>query len=578
MITHIDWEQFHFLRPHAFYLFIPVAIVTVLLLAGNREHKRWKQLIQPVLRPFMFTRNNPWAIVLPLLLFLIASATGICSLAGPAWEKKKIPGQKIEAVVLIALDCSRSMLASDIQPNRLERAKFKISDFLDANPRARAGLIAFAGTAHPVLPFTPDYKLIKHHAVSLTNRIMPVAGSNLPLLLQVADTMLKSIQAPSTILLMTDELTNDDAARLSQFSRNSIHHIEVLLLSTPNGATVPGHPHVRSAQNAIVLANLRQDTSITITPLTLDTTDVGSIAARISKKLVFQKDTTKDDKDWDDQGWLLLFPVLAITLFSFRKGWVIQWCWLPITGCLLTSCGLKSKHPDWWYSRDYQGQLLANQQQYTEAADRFEQDNRKAVAFYKAGNFNAAADLWSLDSSGAASYNRGLALVHLGRYNEARLAFGIASDRDPSLQDKVHHSLARTQKAQQRADSVLQLSTTSTSKNAKDLKEDKEKEKQDSLKTHKPEGKDEQLSSDTRVKKLPRFGNRATDEVASDIHRGKEAKWPPKDVNQQEQKPPDATKIIMQQVAADPAEFLHRRFELQQKRYYKHIPKSKQTW
>ncbi len=69
------------------------------------------------------------------------------------------------------------MLATDIQPNRLERAKFKISDFLDANPRAKAGLVAYAGTAHPVLPFTSDYNLIKHHVVSLINRIMPIQAA-----------------------------------------------------------------------------------------------------------------------------------------------------------------------------------------------------------------------------------------------------------------------------------------------------------------------------------------------------------------------------------------------------------------
>ena len=80
----------------------------------------------------------------------------IIGMAGPTWKKKEIPGQKIQAVVLIALDLSKSMMTKDIQPNRIERAKFKINDFLDANPRARAGLIAFAGTAHPVLPFTSD--------------------------------------------------------------------------------------------------------------------------------------------------------------------------------------------------------------------------------------------------------------------------------------------------------------------------------------------------------------------------------------------------------------------------------------
>ena len=579
IISTINWEQFHFLRPKALYLFIPLGIIALLLLLGNRERKKWKLILPPALRPFMFTRGNALSLLLPLLLFLLGSTICIFALAGPAWEKKKIPGQKIEAVVLIALDLSGSMLATDIAPNRLERAKFKISDFLDANPRARAGLVAYAGTAHPVLPFTSDYKLIKHHAASLVNRIMPVQGSNLSMLVQIADTMLRKVQAPSTLLLMTDAITSDDAALLTQFTQHSIHRIELLLLSTPAGAKVPGHPNITSKQEPTIINNLRQDTSIAITPLTLDTTDVGSIAARIAGRLVFEKDKSKDDKDWDDRGALLLVPALLITLFWFRKGWVLHWCWLPLVGSLLTGCGINSQHPDWWYSKNYQAQLQENAGRYEVAAEKFEDDNHKAIAYYKAGNFTAAADLWALDSSATATYNRALALARLGRYDEALTAFEEAGAKDPTLRQKATNGLTQTRLARQKADSIKKYDETTVSKKEKDLAADKKKEKKDPLKEHKPQGKDEQLSSDTRVKKLPKFGNRATDEVASDIHHGKEAKWPPKD-QQQQQQPPNQTAgaILMRQVAADPSEFLHRRFELQEKRYYKYIPKPKEAW
>lgn len=578
IIHSIDWTQFHFLRPKAFYCFIPVGLVALLFIIGNRDHKKWKQVIQPALQPFMFSRSNPLALLMPLLLFFVVSTIAILALAGPAWQKKKVPGQQIEAVVLIALDCSRSMLATDITPSRLERAKFKISDFLRANPRARAGLIAYAGTAHPVLPFTGDYQLIRHHATSLVNRIMPVPGSNIDALLALADTMLRNVQAPSTLLLLTDALSTEDAVALTGFTQHSIHRIELLLMSTPNGAPVPGHTHITSRQEPAILNNLAQDTAITITPLTLDTTDVASIATRIARTLTFQQNDHRNEKDWDDQGWLLVFPVLLITLYWFRKGWTIQWSWLPAI-LLLGSCGLNSQHPDWWYTRNYQAQLLENNDQYARAAETFEDDAHKAAAYYTAGNYDAAADLWALDSSSTAHYNRGLALARLGRYDEALQAFGQAAQIDPSLRQKVQQSLAQAHHAQQQADSLLQLQHTADSKTAKDLPAGKKKAPKDPLKEHKPQSKDEQLSSDTRVKKLPKFGNRATDEVASSIHHGKEAKWPPKEQDQQQQHPTQSPgAILMRQVAADPAEFLHRRFELQEKRYYKKLPNNKNTW
>ncbi|HEX5153962.1 MAG TPA: VWA domain-containing protein [Parafilimonas sp.] len=577
IITHIDWQQFHFLRPKALYLFIPLAVIVLLLLLGNKERRKWKTMIDASLRKYMFTRGSRWAIILPLLAFIIAMSCVILGVAGPTWKKKDIPGEKIQAVVLIALDLSRSMLAEDIQPDRLERAKFKISDFLDANPRARAGLLAFAGTAHPVIPFTSDYKLVEFQAKALENKIMPVQGSNIPVLIAVMDSVMKQIDAPSTILLMTDAIDTEDATLLSNWINSTRHHLEILLFSTPNGAPIPGFAKVISKQDPTVSANLAQDTSISITPITLDKSDVQGIAKRISGKLIFEKEKKQDEKDWDDMGWLLIIPALIITAFWFRRGWVIQWCWVPLISLSLTSCGVNSKHPDWWYNKDYQGQLWENAGKYAEAADAFEDDQHKAVAYFKAGNYAAAADLFALDTTSSGNYNRGLALAKLGRFDDAEAAFNKAIDLDPSLKDAAGKSIAAVKQSKQQADSVLKYNPTSVSKNAKDLAEQKKQPKKDSLKTHKPQGKDEQLSADTRVKELPKFGERAMDEVASNIHTAKESKQPDKNLKA-DKNDQLASNILLRRAEADPSEFLHKRFELQEKRYYKNIKKSKNPW
>ncbi len=276
-------------------------------------------------------------------------------------------------------------------------------------------------------------------------------------------------------------------------------------------------------------------------------------------------------------GWLLIIPALVITAFWFRRGWVIQWCLLPFICMSLTSCGVKSKHPDWWYSKDYQGQLWENASNYAEAAEHFEDDRHKAVAYFKAGNYEAAADLFALDTTSAGNYNRGLALAKLGRFDEAEDAFNKAINLDPSLNDAAGKSIAAVKHSKQQADSVLKYNPTSVSKNAKDLAEKKNQSKKDSLKTHKPQGDDEQLSADTRVKKLPKFGERAMDEVASNIHTAKESKKPDPnfkaDKNEQM-----ASNILLRRAEADPGEFLHKRFQLQVKRYYKYVEKSKTDW
>lgn len=569
-------DAFHFLRPSLLYLLYAAAGIAVLLWLANRQRRKWSWIVAPALRPFMFRKGSAFALPGPLLFYVAGAVLGILALAGPTWRKQQLPAEKQEAVLLIALDVSRSMLVKDIQPDRLARAKLKMADLLHANPRARAGLIAYAGSAHPVMPFTGDYALLLHQAESLNSRIMPVPGTNLPLLLQVADSMLKKTTVPGTLLLLTDVLTEEDAVQLVNFMHGNKHHLEILLLSATGGGRVPGYPAVLSQQNVAVVHHLAQDTSITVTPLTLDRSDVEGIATRIAQKLIFEKSPQNARQQWEDMGWLLLPPLLLITALWFRRGWMIQWCWLAFAVVSAASCGVKSKHPDWWYSKDYQGQLLEKAGRFGEAADRFQEEQYKAVAYFKAGNYEAAAELFALDSSGTARYNRGLSLARMGRYKEALQQWQEAAALDTSLWSKVSESAQQLQVAKKRADSLLQTDPRSETA-MRALPADKHPKKKDPLKERKPESQDEQLSSDTKAKKLPTSGNRVTDEVVSNIHSAREAKKPPAQmppIAQQQQ----AEQILLKQTAADPAEFLHRRFELQRKRYYPHITKMKEPW
>lgn len=531
-------------------------------------------MIQKKLRTYMFTRGSKTAIILPLLAFILGSSFVIVGAAGPTWKKKDIPGEKIQAVVLIALDLSRSMDATDIQPSRLQRAKFKVSDFLDANPRARAGLVAYAGTAHPVLPFTSDYKLIKHHAQSLENRVMPVQGTNMEVLINVIDTLMRGVLAPSTVLLMTDEIDQDDAALIYNYVRGSIHKMEILLLSTPDGAGVPGHRGVVSKQHPSVIQNLSQDTSIRITPLTLDKSDVAGIAKRISERLVFEKDKKEDEKDWDDMGWLLVFPALVITAFWFRKGWVIQWCWLAVVSVLFSSCDVNSKEADWWYTKDFQAQKLSNEGKYAQAAERFDDDKHKAIAYYKAGNYSAAADLFELDTSAAGNYNRGLALEKLGRYDEAVAAFDKAIDLDATLKDRASKNIVHAKQQIDKIDSVNRFTKNDIGK-GKTLKENKKKKEPYKEEKHNPE--EGSLNDETQVKQLPHSGERSTETVATNIRKAKESETPDKN-NKPDKNESLSNNILLRKAAADPGEFLRKRFQLQERRYYKHVSKSKHPW
>jgi len=573
-ISSFDSEQFHFLRPEWLWAFVPVVLVLVIVIFSNREDTKWKRMIAPALREFMFTKAKRSAFVFPLISYVIIMSIGIISLSGPAWEKIEVPGAKTEAVLMIALDVSMSMLAKDIQPNRLERAKFKIRDLLKANPGARVSLFAYAGTAHPVVPICSDYKLITHHLESLAPGIMPVQGSNLSLMLNLADSILQKIAAPSTLLIVSDVI--EEKEQLKTFVDNTPHSIEILAMATRQGAPVPSDASGRyfkdesgnqviSRLDTKILFELQEHPKIHINTLTLDESDVEGIAKKVREKLEFQEDAERSDEEWEDMGYLLVVLLVLIVPFWFRKGWMIQYCLLLI---MLSSCTSSTSWDDIWKTPDYQAQKLYKADKFDEAADKYVSPIHRGVAHYKAGNYDAAVFAFAQDSSAPSLYNLSLSHTQMGNYEEALKAIELAAKIDPGNK-AFQKAITQTRELMNVVDSLKQLGEPI-------LLPEETKEEKGELKERKAASKDEELSSDTEVEELPEEGERVTDEVETATRKAKELTEVPEDFQSGEgQSPQD---ILLREISDDPAEFLKRRFEYQYKKYYQNIQAPKEKW
>ena len=190
------FEDFHFLRPHFLWLLIPLGILLLLLIVSRKEEVKWKKEIPLHLRPFMIQKGNQSKVVLWKLVLYLTVAIGMIGLSGPTWSKIEIPGKTLETPMVIVLDLSQSMMAADIQPSRLERAKFKIMDLLKENPGARVALVGFSGTAHVILPLTNDYSLIDSHINQLSPSVMPFYGSDLNAGIEKAIELTNVTEAP----------------------------------------------------------------------------------------------------------------------------------------------------------------------------------------------------------------------------------------------------------------------------------------------------------------------------------------------------------------------------------------------
>lgn len=576
-INSFNIDQFHFLREEWLWAFIPMVIIAALIIWNAREDNKWKKVIAPALRPFMFTKEKRSGVVFPLVAFITIMSLCILAMAGPTWKKVDVAGAKSEAVLLIAFDASLSMMAEDIQPNRLERAKFKIQDLLDANPIAKTGLFVYAGTAHTVVPFCNDYNLITHHLQSLSPGIMPVRGSNLRQMLHVADSTLNKIEAPSTLLLVTDNIKTEDIDKLKDFVDNSIHRIEILAMATTQGAEIPKNKWKQPIKNkngevviskldTKVVFELQKHAKININTLTLDNSDMEIIAKNIRQTLTFQQDNEESEEQWQDMGYALVIVLSLLFPFWFRKGWMLQFCWLPFI-ILLSSCNT----PQWknlWYTDDYQGQKLYNDTLYTDAANTFESNLHKGVAYYKAGNFDAAAQAFEADSSANSLYNLSLAYSQMGEYDKAKEAIVLATKLEPN-NEQFKETLAQTEEL------IILVDSLRTNGIPIQLPE-KDEDQKGELNERKAASEDEELTSDTEVEELPEDGDRVTDQVETGERKAEELEEVPEDFEAGNENTPQ--NVLLRKISEDPSEFLRRRFKYQQKKYYNNQNELEEQW
>lgn len=562
-ILSFNTANFHFLRPNWLWLFIPAGLILLLIFFNTKQKNSWKKIIAPALRPYMFTKEKHSAVSYPIILFVVLHFIGIITLAGPTWKMKKEAGKRNEAQLAIALDASLSMMAEDVQPNRLERAKFKIKDLLDENLRARVSLYAYSGLPFMVVPACDDYSLVRLHLDAIKPATMPVQGTNLKALIQLVNSALAEVKAPSTLLLATDVLNKEDAVLIRQFVDQSVHRVEILSLASLAGSPVPTNKQktpAKDAQGNIVVSKLQpsillelsKHPKITVNTPTLDRSDMQLLAKRISKNLYFTDDAAIRTEDWKDMGYLFILLIVLIMPFWFRRGWMIPYCLL---GVMLTSC----QSPEWknlWQTADYQAQQLYNSGEFELAADKFQSILHQGAAYYKAGNYDAAAQAFQQDSSANSLFNLSLCYTQLGEYDQALSAIQLASEQNPNKAE-FQELLKQTKATKFQADSIRKAGGEVL------ILQEKKKEQFQAMKA---KTKDDELTADNEVDKLPKDGKRIADEVESGQEKGKEQEEVPDDFKLGSENLP--ANILMQGISENPQEFLRRRFKYQYKKNF----------
>lgn len=454
-----------FAHPHWLWLLL----FAPLLFLGKawaevRASKAVDSLVAKRLRDILVSGESAaraWTIFALQLFALVCFITALCR---PQWGEEKRELKESGRNIIIAIDTSRSMLATDVAPNRLERAKLAAQDLLASLPGDRVGLIAFAGQAYLQAPLTTDHDAVIESLQALDTTSVPQGGSDITKALRIAiEAVEKSPARNHGLIIFSDG--GEPAPAIAYHTKQAAEkHILVLAVGvgTEAGSLIPdpdpSRPGdfirdrqgnvVQSKLDSAILQQIVQNTGgrylkLGSQPLTHGL--VNEILAALDK----QQDTSKEERKPIER---FRWP-LSAGIFFLMLTWLIRPSRRaprlnPALALIACSClGTTSVPAAESWGRSSRS-ILASLFQRPEA-----EQSSEAKAAYEGGFFEKARDLYAklLGSKPEArdkaelEYGLGATAHKMKDFDRALDAFSVALEsRDTSLQNRAHRGLAHT--------------------------------------------------------------------------------------------------------------------------------------
>jgi len=312
-------EQFHFLRPLWLLLLIPAGFLMWSVYQRSDSLRAWRQVIAPHLLDHLLLHEGGeagrWR---PVYMLGIGWLAGILALAGPSWQMQPSPFSEDQAAMFIVIKVTPEMLARDIQPSRLQRSVLKIHDLLELKKDVRTGLIAYAGSAHLVMPLTSDAGIINNFAAALEPGVMPMEGDEPAEAIALANQRLKKAAVPGSIVLVTDAIDTSQLAALDSIREQGGAEVHILAMAAgPEVIPPPGSPPA-PVLDLDSLGEAAKAMGGSVSAVTADKADVENLAVRIERSISHAP--AGEGQQWLDTGYYLLGLLALIMLFFFRRG------------------------------------------------------------------------------------------------------------------------------------------------------------------------------------------------------------------------------------------------------------------
>ncbi|CAM2154399.1 Ca-activated chloride channel homolog [Pararobbsia alpina] len=464
----IDLSVFHFIRPAWLWLLVPAFALPWFWFRRNDVRHRWRNIIEPALLEHLIVGENRQKRIRPVHILGLLIGLGAVSAAGPTWQRERPPFGQDQAPLVVVLELAHSMDATDISPTRLERAKQKILALAHARRGARTGLIVFAASAHLVVPPTDDASMLELYVPALSPSLMPADGKNAAAGLREAERLLDRDPAAGTIVFISDGFDEGRASEFLAAAKGVRHQLLWLAVGSEDGAPIraddgtiamdaAGHP-LRGSFNVDAIRSVAHDAGVPLASLRADDDDIAWVRHRAQAWLA-QVEQSHVAPRWKEAGYWLVFPLIALALWSFRKGWTVKWLPAVVLGLSAILMPHTAHAGSWQWidafaTHDQQGRWYFEHHDFKTAAQRFDDPMWKGRSQYLAGDFTGALESFSRLKTADAYFYLGNTLAHLDDYAGATQAYENALKIDPHLKaaeaniDLMRHLIAEDKRSE----------------------------------------------------------------------------------------------------------------------------------
>ena len=328
--------MFRFANPEFLYLLLILpALIVFYIYAVIQKRRAVKRYGNPALLVELMPDVSPKRQHLKFWLSFAAIALMIFVIAGPQFGSKLETVKRQGVEVMIALDISNSMLAQDVQPSRLQKAKRLVAQLVDKMQNDKVGMIVFAGDAFTQLPITSDYISAKMFLESIDPSLISKQGTAIGAAINLAARSFTPQEGVGrTVIVITDgENHEGGAVEAAKAAAEKGIQVNVLGVGMPEGAPIPiegTNDYRRDREGNVIVTRLNEQMCQEIAQagngiyVRVDNTNGAqkAISQEINKMAKADVETqvyTEFNEQFQAVAWIILLLLLAEMLILERK-------------------------------------------------------------------------------------------------------------------------------------------------------------------------------------------------------------------------------------------------------------------